>query len=375
MPARPGDPTLPPAIRQRLTDWYRSVARDLPWRRTRDPYRIWLSEVMLQQTRVDQALPYYERFTTAYPTLHHLAAAPLDEVLRRWEGLGYYARAHHLHRAAQQVVSDCGGQLPTTWAALRRLPGVGDYTAAAVLSIAFNQPHAVLDGNVARVLARVFTLDDDVKAPRTRKRLQALADHLLDTTQPGTFNQAMMELGATVCTPTSPQCPRCPLQPCCCAFAAGTPEQWPVSRKKAPLPHYHIAVGLVSDETGALLIQRRPEDGLLGGLWEFPGGKQLPGEPLAETCRRELREELGIDVVVLAPLMTLSHAYTHFRITLHAFRCRLAAGTPQAANGQPLRWVALSDLDQYAFPRANRRLIERLHHPQPTLFDRAAEGP
>jgi A/G-specific adenine glycosylase len=360
------------AFRQHLTGWYRAVARDLPWRRTRDPYRIWLSEVMLQQTRVDQALPYYERFTTTYPTVYDLAAAPLDEVLRRWEGLGYYARARHLHRTAQQVVSAFEGQFPATWPLLRGLPGVGDYTAAAVLSIAFDQPYAVLDGNVARVLARVFTLADDVKAPRTRPSLQALADALLDADQPGTFNQAMMELGATVCTPARPQCTRCPLQGVCGAWASGTPEQWPVVRKKAPLPHFDIAVGLVFDETGALLIQRRPENGLLGGLWEFPGGKQHPGEPLAETCRRELREELGIEVAVTAPFMALSHAYTHFRITLHAFRCRLVSGTPHAANGEPLRWVAPADLDQYAFPRANRRLIERLHAPQPSLFDETA---
>ena len=333
----------------------------MPWRETSNPYRIWISEVMLQQTRVDQARPYYERFTDAFPTVEALAAAPLDEVLLRWEGLGYYSRARNLHRAAQLIVQEHSGRLPESYDAIRALPGIGPYTAAAVLSIAFGQPHAVLDGNVARVLTRVFTISDDVKRTSTRRRLQTLADRLLATEAPGDFNQAVMELGATVCTPSTPACPGCPLRDGCQAYAEGRPEAYPVSAKKPPVPHYDVAVGLVFDEGGEVLIQRRREDGLLGGLWEFPGGKREEGEALEATCRRELQEELGIEVEVEAPFGRIDHAYTHFKITLHAFRCRLRKGTPTAKEGQPLRWVGLGDLDQYAFPRANRRLIEQLN--------------
>ncbi len=359
------------AFRGDLLAWYERVRRDMPWRRTDDPYRIWISEVMLQQTRVDQARPYYERFVAAFPTVEALAEAALDDVLRLWEGLGYYSRARNLHRAARMVVEAFAGRFPDTYDAIRRLPGVGPYTAAAVLSIAFGRPYAVLDGNVARVLARVFTLRDEVGGSRARRRLQALADALLDAARPGSFNEAMMELGATVCTPVAPTCPRCPLRAVCRAFDAGTPEAYPVRKKKAPVPHYDIAVGLIFDEAGRLLIQRRPEDKMLGGLWEFPGGKLQPGESLEAACRREVREELGIEVEVEAFFQRVSHAFTHFKITLHAFRCRIRSGTPTAREGQPLRWVAAPDLNDYAFPRANRRLIEALieRRRSPTFFD------
>ena len=359
------------AFREDLIAWYEKVKRDMPWRQTDDPYRIWLSEVMLQQTRVDQAQPYYERFVEAFPTVDALAAADLDVVLRLWEGLGYYSRARNMHKAARVVVEQFGSRFPDTYDAIRTLPGVGAYTAAAVLSIAYGRPHAVLDGNVIRVLTRAFAIPDEVNSQRTRNHLQILADALLDASRPSAFNQAMMELGATRCTPKAPQCPRCPLRSVCSAFDAGTPTAFPVKKKKAPIPHYDIAAGLVFDEQGRLLIQRRPEDKMLGGLWEFPGGKREPGEPLEETCRRELREELGIDVEIDALFDRVSHAYTHFKITMYAFRCHIRAGTPTSREGQPLRWVPLSELDSYAFPRANRRLLDALHTRQqnPTLFD------
>ncbi len=343
----------------------------MPWRETDDPYRIWISEVMLQQTRVDQAEPYYRRFTEAFPTVEALAEAKLDDVLRLWEGLGYYSRARNLHRAAQQIVEKHGGRVPEGYEAIRALPGVGPYTAAAVLSIAYGKPHAVLDGNVIRVLARVFAVEDDAAKSATRRRLQRLADALLDARQPAAFNQAMMELGALLCTPKSPRCEACPLQAVCAAYAEGNPEAYPVKKKKTPVPHYDVAVGLVHDAEGRLLIQRRPEDGLLGGLWEFPGGKARPGEAPEDACQRELREELGIEVEAERLFHRLGHAYSHFKITLHAFACRIRAGTPTAREGQPLRWASPAALADYAFPRANRRLIEELQRREraPRLFD------
>ncbi len=360
------------AFRQDLLTWFASVKRDMPWRRTDDPYRIWLSEIMLQQTRVDQAWPYYERFTEAFPTVEALAAAPLDTVLLRWEGLGYYSRARNLHKAAKRVVEVFGGTVPDTYDDIITLPGIGPYTAAAVLSIAYGRPHAVLDGNVMRVLTRVFALADDISSSRTRKALQALADALLEPAHPGDFNEAMMELGAMVCSPSAPSCPTCPLHTVCAASAKGTPEAFPVKKKKPPVPHFDIAIGLVFDDAGRLLIQRRPEDKMLGGLWEFPGGKQEAGETLNETCRRELREELGIEVEIVDLFHRVNHTYTHLKVTLHAFRCRLKQGTPTPREGQPIRWVWAEELDDFAFPRANRRLIgalaDRAHNP--TLFDR-----
>lgn len=342
----------------------------MPWRETDDPYRIWISEVMLQQTRVDQAWPYYERFTDAFPTVEALADADLDDVLRLWEGLGYYSRARNLHRAAQRVVTEYDGRVPDTEDAIRTLPGVGPYTAAAVLSIAYGRPLAVLDGNVIRVLTRVFAVADDVTSSRTRRHLQALADALLPAEQPARFNEAMMELGATVCSPSSPACPTCPLGEVCAAYAAGEPERYPVSKKKKPIPHHDIAVGVIADDTGRILVTKRPEDAMLGGLWEFPGGKVEPGESVEAACERELREELGVEAEVGEPLARIDHAYSHFKITLHAFACRIVDGTPEHYEAQPMEWVAVEDLGDYAFPRANRRLIETLveRERNPTLF-------
>ena len=360
------------AFRTDLLDWYDEHKRSMPWRETDDPYRIWVSEIMLQQTRVDTVRDYYPHFLEAFPTVEALAAADRDEVLKYWEGLGFYARARHLHDAAQTVVAEHGGTVPNTMDAIRDLKGIGPYTAAAVLSIAYEKPHAVLDGNVTRVLSRVFTLEEDATTTSAQNALRSLANDLLAPERPGDFNQALMELGAMVCTPSTPLCDRCPLQNICRAHDAGTEDDYPITPESEPVPHHDIAVGLVfSDDGDHLLIQRRPDDGLLGGLWEFPGGKQEDGESMDAACRREVREELGIQVTVDEPFYTLSHAYSHFKITLHAFRCRIENGTPEAREGQPFQWVGLDELDDYAFPRANRRLIEELERRQtePSLFD------
>lgn len=346
----------------------------MPWRETdargqRDPYCVWISEVMLQQTRVDTALPYFERFTEAFPTVEALAEAPIDDVLKRWEGLGYYSRARNLHKAAKQVVAEHDGVFPRDETSVRSLPGIGPYTAAAVLSLSFGTPLAVLDGNVIRVLARVFAVEQDSKKPSTRRELQHLADALLDTDHPGRFNESVMELGATVCTPRSPACPVCPLQSVCAACASGDPEVYPVVAKRKPVPHKAIAVGLVYDE-GRVLIQRRPEDAMLGGLWEFPGGKIEPGESPEAACARELAEETGLSVQVEAEIARVDHAYSHFTVTLHAFRCTVASGGVQTSSGEPHAWVTADQLDDYAFPRANRKILDALKESarQPSLF-------
>ena len=367
-------PRVLEAFRQSLPAWFDGARRPMPWRETgpdgrRDPYRVWISEVMLQQTRVETAVPYFHRFVERFPTVADLAEAPLDDVLQRWEGLGYYSRARNLHRAAGRVVSDHGGRIPADADAFRALPGVGPYTAAAVLSLAYDVPLAVLDGNVIRVLTRVFAVEADARAGRTRRALQQLADRLLDGRRPGRWNESVMELGATVCTPRSPACGRCPLQTVCQANARGTPEAFPMSSPRRPVPHVDVAVGVVLDGN-RVLIQKRPETAMLGGLWEFPGGKVEPGESPADACVREVAEELGIEVAVEAPVARVDHAYSHFRITLHAFRCRWVAGTPAHAGGEPVVWAPLEALDGYAFPRANRKVIEALAaaRRQPGLF-------
>ncbi len=346
-----------------LLDWYRRTKRDLPWRRSRDPYLIWISEVMLQQTRVDQALPYYERFVRRFPDAEALARADLDEVLRIWEGLGYYSRARNLHKAAKQIVERHNGQFPDSYDDVIALQGIGPYTAAAIMSIAFDEPRAVVDGNVIRVICRLFKIGDDVRRSATKKQIENKAEQLLDRSSPGDFNQAMMELGATICTPKSPVCTDCPLQNNCQACLHNRISLYPYKSQMKKRPHHQIAVGVVRDKQGRMLITRRPEDGMLGGLWEFPGGKQEDGETLPGTVRRELREELGLAVAVnQVPFQSVRHAYSHFTITLHAFHAMLKrdSAPPEAQNGEPIRWVVADELVNYAFPRANRKITETL---------------
>jgi A/G-specific adenine glycosylase len=360
-------------FREDLLDWYDDHKRQMPWRETDDPYAIWVSEIMLQQTRVDTVRAYYRRFLEAFPTVEDLATADRDEVLKLWEGLGYYSRARYLHEAAAQVVEEHDGQVPETMDAIRDLKGIGPYTAAAVLSIAYQKPHAVLDGNVARLLTRIYAVDDDSTSSTTKRHLRRLANELLNPERPADFNQAMMELGSTVCTPTSPDCDACPVSTVCRAHAEGEEERYPVTPDTKPVPHHDIAVALIFDDDGRLLIQRRPDEGQLAGLWEFPGGKyeEDTDDSMEAACRREIREELGVDVAIEEPFYTLKHAYTHFKITLHAFRCRIADGDPTPLEDQPMTWVTLDELEDYAFPRANGKLIEELHRRQeePSLFD------
>nr|BCX00724.1 MAG: A/G-specific adenine glycosylase [Bacteroidota bacterium] len=361
--------TLRRAVTEDLLAWFARHRRPLPWRSDRDPYRIWISETLLQQTRTQQAWPYFERFLSRFPTLESLARAELDDVLKAWEGLGYYARARHLHRAAREILLRHGGRIPDRWEALRALPGVGDYTAAAVLSIAYGQDYAAVDGNVMRVLSRVLALPDPIDRASTRRTLRALAQELLPRGQAGEWNQALMELGALVCRPRKPHCASCPLQAVCRARATGRSEAYPIKGARRPVPHYTVVVGLIEDAQGRWLLARRPEGKMLGGLWELPGGKVRSGEELAEALRRELREELGIEVRLGPPVGVVEHTYSHFRITLHGFRCHIQQGTPEGREGQDIRWVAPEEIGHYALARATQKLLAQLAQaPQGELF-------
>lgn len=346
-----------PRFRADLLAWYDAGHRDLPWRRTRDPYRVWVSEVMLQQTRVETVVPFYERFLARFPTVASLAAADEEEVLRAWEGLGYYARARHLRAAARAVVAR--GGFPRDVEGLARLPGVGRSTAGAIASIAFGRPSAVLDGNVRRVLCRLAAVAEDPRRPAVARRLWALAEELLDRGDPGRYNQALMELGATVCLPRDPACGRCPVARHCRARALGIAADLPVPPPRRVLPHHEVAVGVVWRD-GQVLIARRPPQGLLGGLWEFPGGKRAAGESLEACVAREVREELGVEVAVGERLAVVRHAYTHFRVTVHAFECRYLRGEPRAVGCADWRWVRPEALGAYPMPRANRRILAAL---------------
>lgn len=345
---------------ERLLKWYDAHAAMLPWRADRDPYHVWLSEVMLQQTQVETVIPYYIRFLEAYPTIADLATSPLENVLKLWEGLGYYSRARNLHACAQTIVAQYGGHFPDTVEALQKLPGIGRYTAGAIASIAFGVAAPLVDGNVMRVFARLIDLPDDITKSTTQKHLWRLAEDWLPQERIGDYNQALMELGRMVCKPRKPLCEACPLQKHCRAYANGTQHQRPVKRKKAPIPHYDVTAGIIWNDSGQLLIAQRPADGLLGGLWEFPGGKQEAGETLEQCLQRELREELAIAVEVGELFTVVNHAFTHFKITLHAFTCRHIGGEPQAIDAQDWRWVSPEQLDDYAFGKADRAIIAEM---------------
>ena len=349
------------ALASHLLPWYDRHSRQLPWRTDPQPYRVWVSEIMLQQTRVDTAMPYFERWLERFPNIAALAQADQQDVLVMWEGLGYYSRARNLHRAARTVMSEFGGELPAEVSELKKLPGIGPYTAGAIASIAFGKPEALVDGNVRRVLSRYFDLDFPVDTPAGKRRIWALAQENVPADRPGDYNQALMELGALVCRPKSPDCGACPLADGCLARRNGAQELRPVLAPRKGTPHYVVTAGVVR-ENGLVLIAQRPEDGLLGGMWEFPGGKIEPNEDLESCLRREFHEELGVNLVVNEKLGVFRHAYTHFSVTLHAFEARL---DPSGQVVKPLavadfRWVAPDSLTEYPMGKIDRQIASQI---------------
>ena len=350
------------AVRDRLLPWFAANARALPWRtEPRSPYATWISEIMLQQTRVDTVVPYFLRFLERFPDPAALAAAPLQDVLKLWEGLGYYSRARHLRRAAAILLRDHAGNLPPDPDALARLPGFGPYATAAVASLAFGFPLAVLDGNVVRVLSRIFAFPRDVSLPDSRRELRRLADALLLRDRPAQTNEAWMELGALVCSPRSPRCASCPMQPVCRAASSPNPERHPIKKRKPKVPHKIVGAAVVLNSRNQILIaQRHPEKGMLAGLWEFPGGKIAPGETMPQCIARELLEEMGIRVEVGPHLVTVRHAYTHFTIDLHAHFARILSGRPRHIDCAGHAWVRPAQFDDYPFSKADHGIINAI---------------
>lgn len=353
----PIPPARRTALRRRLLAWYDAGHRDLPWRfpqRAADPYRVWVAEVLLQQTQVRAAVPYYRRFVARFPSLEALAAAREDEVLALWSGLGYYARGRNLHAAARQALARHGA-LPASLEALRALPGFGPYTAGAVASIAFAIPAAAVDGNVARVLARLFLVDGEPAGAPFRRRIDALAGALVDPVRPGDLNQALMELGATVCGKPTPACARCPVAGLCAARAEGREREVPQPRRRPGRLAVTVACALV-ERGGALLFVRRPAEGLFGGLWSPPSAEVAPQADPGPALRRAVRESHGISLRVGAEVAACQRTLTHRDLTLRAFRCE-ARG--RLDPGPAVRFVEPVDLGGLGVPAAIRELLAR----------------
>jgi A/G-specific adenine glycosylase len=350
---------MPHTATRALLSWYADHARDLPWRRSKDPYAIWISEIMLQQTRVETVIPYYARWMEQFPEIQSLARATTDEVLSLWEGLGYYRRAHNLRKAARMIMSEFHAAVPDQIADLKRLPGVGAYTSAAIAALAFNIDVLALDGNVRRVIARLIDLEVDPRRRKGERCIYEWADEAMPSGQAGEFNQALMDLGAMICTPRKPQCGLCPLMQDCLAYARGTQLERPIPRPGVRVPLYRVSAAVIQ-RADTVLIGRRQEGKLLGGLWEFPGGKQDPGESMEACLRREIQEELGVDVQVGVHLGTFPHAYTHFKVNVHAYQCVILSGEPVALDHDQLCWVALPDLENYPMGKVNRLIANLL---------------
>ncbi len=346
-------------LQRALLSWYAANRRDLPWRCVTDPYPVWISEVMLQQTQVQTVIPYYLRFLKRFPNIRSLANAEINDLLRLWAGLGYYSRARNLQRAAKVIVERFAGKFPQDYTHVLSLPGVGRYTAAAILSIAFAQHYAVVDGNVARVLARLFAIRGDPKNSPVLRHLWEVAQRLLPKRQPGDFNQAIMELGATVCSPRNPQCGACPWEQRCIAFALGVQEQLPEKGEGAQSKKIRRAAVVIRHRGRYFLTQRTGEK-LLEDFWEFPAVEfhqsVNPNERLAEF----VAEQYGLKIKDLEWLVTVKHSITSQRIVMEVFEARFAGRSRRIGNGKKHRWVPASETDRYPFASASRQILDRL---------------
>jgi A/G-specific adenine glycosylase len=323
---------------------------------------------MLQQTRVDTVIDYYRRWMRTFPSLVALAVAPLSDVLKSWEGLGYYARARNAHRTARLLVDERAGRFPRNYAGLCALPGIGPYTAAAIGSLSMGLDLAVVDGNVARVLSRLHAWDEEIDSERSKQRLQKWADGQLPPGRAGEMNEAMMELGALVCTPRSPACARCPLRNVCRGYRTGDPERFPVKKARAAVPHKEVGAGLVVNRRNEILVARRRPDSMLGGLWEFPGGSREPGETIEQCIARELCEELGIHVRVGPHFHTVYHAFSHFTMDLRVHWARISQGRPRAIDCTEYRWVPVAGIGRLALPGADRKILHQLQDAEVPRF-------
>ncbi len=342
-------------IQEKLLEWFKRKGRDLPWRRTTDPYAIWVSEIMLQQTQVGTVIPYYQKFLKAFPTVRHLARANLSNVLKVWEGLGYYSRARNLHRASQIVSNHFRGIIPNDLKYLLSLPGIGRSTAGAILSFAFHEDAPILDGNVKRVISRLFAVSDNPARAKTEDLLWKISEWLVPKGLSNPFNQALMDLGSMLCTVKEPDCENCPLRNACKARALGEPESYPSKRIRKAIPHME-SVSAIIKKDGKVLLRQRPSSGLLGGLWEFPNWKikEKQRSRLSLKLRNQIKKDIGITVDVNELIGTFAQTFSHFKLTLHAYHCQSTDGKGKG------KWVAIRNLHLFPMSRIHRRIALQL---------------
>jgi A/G-specific adenine glycosylase len=341
-------------IQTKLLQWFKKKGRDLPWRKTRDPYAIWVSEIMLQQTQVATVIPYYQNFLKSFPTVQHLAKADLSKVLKVWEGLGYYSRARNLHRASQMVLNHFHGSIPDTLKDLLSLPGIGRSTAGAILSFAFNKAAPILDGNVKRVLCRLLAVSGNSGEGKTEQLLWEISESLIPKGRSNPFNQALMDLGSMLCTPKDPECLRCPLRQFCKGRASGDPERYPSKKLKRVIPHRN-AVSAVIKKNGKVFLSQRPPTGLLGGLWEFPNWKVGAKERLGLRLRNYIKQEIGMNIEFEEIIGVFRQTYSHFKLTLHVFSCQHLNGKGKG------KWVPIKKLPAFPISRIHRKIVEKIN--------------
>ncbi|MBY0121864.1 A/G-specific adenine glycosylase [Bacillus sp. S/N-304-OC-R1] len=340
-----------------LISWFEAEQRDLPWRKDKDPYKVWVSEIMLQQTRVDTVIPYFHRFMEQFPTTKALAEAEEDRVLKAWEGLGYYSRARNLQAAVREVEEKYGGKVPDNLKEISSLKGIGPYTAGAVLSIAYGIPEPAVDGNVMRVLARILSIWDDIAKPSTRKIFEEAVRKLISHENPSFFNQALMELGALICTPTFPKCLLCPVREHCHAFHEGTIADLPVKTKNKKHRHVRIAAAVFTDEQGRILIHKRDENGLLANLWEYPNTEiLLPYEHETTQLKEIMKEQYGADVEINEMNGQIEHVFSHLTWNINAYKGTLLSLEKETDN---LKLVTLEEMEQYAFSVSHQKIFQQ----------------
>jgi A/G-specific adenine glycosylase len=344
-----------------LLYWFERNMRDLPWRQDKDPYRVWVSEIMLQQTRVDTVIPYFNRFMEKFPTINALADAPEDDVLKQWEGLGYYSRARNLQSAVKEVKENYGGIVPDDPQQISTLKGVGPYTAGAILSIAYGKREPAVDGNVMRVFSRIFAIEEDIQKQKTRKRFEDLVRELIPTGSSSYFNQGIMELGALICTPKSPKCTECPVEETCKAKELGIEQRLPVKeKKKKPRPLNMVAGVLVAGDR--VLVRQREGEGLLAKLYEFPNLEwdKVP----EETLSKHLFEYYGFEAVTSEAYQSVKHIFSHLIWDIKVFKMKLVNIEKKSVQEYTLpeksHWVKIEQLDQYAFPVSHQKIKQQL---------------